>query len=65
MNRNIVIRPGTAADAGAIKAVAVAAFKTLAISKHTGKFVIAALRAADALSLSSLVAWSDTSPSLR
>ena len=52
MNRKIVIRPETAADAGAIGDVTVAAFKTLAISDHTEQFVIEALRAAKALSLS-------------
>lgn len=52
MNRKIVIRPETAADAGTIRDVTVAAFKTLAISDHTEQFVIAALRAAKALSLS-------------
>jgi putative acetyltransferase len=52
MNRKIVIRPETAADAGAIRDVTVAAFKTLAISEHTEQFVIEALRVAKALSLS-------------
>lgn len=52
MNQKIVIRPETAADADAIREVTVAAFKTLAISKHTEQFVIEALRAAHALSLS-------------
>lgn len=59
MNRNIVIRSETAADAGAIRAVTVAAFKTLAISDHTEQFVIEALRAGKALSLS-LVAEVDS-----
>jgi putative acetyltransferase len=52
MNRKIVIRPETTADAGAIREVTVAAFETLAISDHTEQFVIEALRAAKALSLS-------------
>jgi putative acetyltransferase len=52
MNRKIIIRPETAADAEAIRAVTVAAFKTLAISDHTEQFVIEALRAAKVLSLS-------------
>ena len=52
MNQKIAIRPETAADAGAIRAVTVAAFKTLAISNHTEQFIIEALRAANALSLS-------------
>jgi putative acetyltransferase len=60
MNQKIVIRPETAADADAIREVTVAAFKTLAISKHTEQFVIEALRAAGALSLS-LVAEVDGS----
>jgi len=59
MNRKIIIRPETAADAGAIREVTVAAFKTLAISNHTEQFVIEALRAANALSLS-LVAEVDS-----
>jgi putative acetyltransferase len=52
MNPKIVIRSETAADVGAISEVTVAAFKTLAISNHTEQFVIAALRAAGALTLS-------------
>jgi putative acetyltransferase len=52
MKQKIVIRLETAADADAIREVTVAAFKTLAISKHTEQFVIEALRAANALSLS-------------
>ena len=52
MNQKIVIRPETTADADAIREVTVAAFKTLAISKHTEQFVVEALRAAGALSLS-------------
>jgi len=49
---NVVIRNETAADMDAIAEVTVAAFKTLDISQHTEQFVIAALRAANALTLS-------------
>ncbi len=52
MNPKIVIRSETAADVGAISEVTVAASKTLAVSNHTEQFVIAALRAAGALTLS-------------
>ncbi len=52
MNPQIVIRNESAADASAITAVTVAAFATLAISGHTEQYVIAALRAADALTVS-------------
>ncbi len=58
MNPNIVIRSETDADAGAITEVTVAAFKTLEISQHTEQFIIEALRAAKALTLS-LVAEMD------
>ncbi len=47
-----VIRNETAADVEAIAEVTVAAFKTLDISQHTEQFVIAALRTANALTLS-------------
>jgi len=46
------IRPETAEDVDAITAVTVAAFRTLAVSNQTEQFVIEALRAAGALSLS-------------
>ena len=46
------IRPETSADVSAIAEVTVAAFKTLAISNHTEQFIIAALRAAKALTVS-------------
>jgi putative acetyltransferase len=46
------IRDEVDADVGAITEVTVAAFKTLAISNHTEQFVIEALRAANALTLS-------------
>lgn len=52
MNPKIVIRSETVADASAITEVTVAAFKTLEISQHTEQFIIAALRAAGALTLS-------------
>lgn len=52
MNNKILIRSETIADAGAIGEVTVSAFKTLAISNHTEQFIVAALRAANALSVS-------------
>jgi putative acetyltransferase len=52
MNLKIVIRSETAADVSAITEVTVAAFKTLEISNHTEHFIIAALRAAKALTVS-------------
>ncbi len=52
MNPKIVIRSETDADVNAITEVTVAAFKTLKISHHTEQFIIAALRAAKALTIS-------------
>jgi len=52
MNPNIVIRPETVSDADAITGVTVAAFETLEISSHTEQFIVTALRAAGALTLS-------------
>ena len=52
MNPKIVIRSETAADVSAITEVTVAAFETLEISDHTEQFIIAALRAANALTIS-------------
>ena len=52
MNVKIVIRSETDADVNAIAEVTVAAFKTLEISNHTEQFIIAALRAAKALTIS-------------
>lgn len=52
MDQNIVIRSESDADVRAIGAVTVAAFATLEISNHTEHFIVAALRAAKALSLS-------------
>jgi len=52
MNLKIVIRSEADADVNAIAEVTVAAFKTLEISNHTEQFIIEALRAAGALTLS-------------
>jgi putative acetyltransferase len=52
MNSKIVIRSETDADVSAITEVTVAAFKTLEISNHTEQFIIEALRAAKALTVS-------------
>ncbi len=52
MKPNLFIRPETAADVAAITEVTVAAFATLEISRHTEQFIIAALRAAGALTVS-------------
>lgn len=50
--QEIVIRDETMADAAVITEVTVAAFETLEISNHTEQFIIEALRAAKALTLS-------------
>ncbi len=52
MNPRIVIRSETDVDVSAITEVTVAAFKTLEISNHTEQFIIEALRAAKALTVS-------------
>ena len=52
MNPKIVIRSETDADVSAITEVTAAAFKTLEISNHTEQFIITALRAAKALTVS-------------
>ena len=52
MTDEVVIRSETSADVGAITEVTVAAFETLAISDHTEQFIISALRAAEALTVS-------------
>jgi putative acetyltransferase len=52
MNPKIIIRSETDADVSAITEVTAAAFKTLAISSHTEQFIVKALRAAGALSVS-------------
>lgn len=58
MKPQIVIRSETEADVAAITEVTVSAFKTLEISNHTEQFIIEALRAAKALTVS-LVAEAD------
>jgi putative acetyltransferase len=58
MNSKIVIRSETDTDSSAITEVTVAAFKSLEISNHTEQFIIEALRAAKALTVS-LVAEMD------
>lgn len=58
MTDKVLIRSETSADVSAIAEVTVAAFKTLAISNHTEQFIIAALRAANTLTVS-LVAEMD------
>jgi len=52
MNPNILIRDETKADVSAIIDVTVSAFRTLEISHHTEQFIIEALRAARALTVS-------------
>ena len=52
MNPKVEIQDETDADAGAISEVTVAAFKSLEISNHTEQFIISALRAAKALTVS-------------
>jgi putative acetyltransferase len=52
MKLEIVIRAETSADIDAITEVTVAAFATLAISNRTEQFIIEALRAAKALTIS-------------
>jgi putative acetyltransferase len=52
MNPKIVIGSETDADVSAISEVTEAAFKTLKISNHTEQFIIAALRAAKAFTVS-------------
>lgn len=58
MNPKLVIRSETDADITVITEVTFAAFKTLDISNHTEQFIIEALRASGALTLS-LVAEMD------
>lgn len=50
--QSITIRDEAAADVDVITAVTIAAFQSLEISSHTEQFVVMALRAAGALSLS-------------
>jgi putative acetyltransferase len=52
MNPKIVIKSERDSDVSAITEVTVAAFKTLEISNHTEQFIIEALRAAKALTVS-------------
>ena len=52
MNPKILIRSETQLDVRAITEVTVAAFRTLEISNHTEQFIIEALRAAKALTVS-------------
>ena len=52
MKPEITIRSETDADAYAISDVTIAAFKTLEISNHTEQFIVEALRAAKALTIS-------------
>lgn len=52
MNSSLLIRDEIPADVVAIHDVTVAAFKTLAVSNQTEQFIIAALRAAKALTVS-------------
>ena len=58
MDTKIVIRDETSADVDVISEVTMAAFETLPISNHTEQFIIEALRAAKALTVS-LVAEMD------
>ena len=52
MTVTFTLRTETPADIGAITEVTMAAFETLAISQQTEHFIVAALRAAGALTLS-------------
>lgn len=52
MKSPLLIRDETPADAAAIHDVTVAAFKTLAVSRQTEQFIVAALRVAKALTVS-------------
>ena len=58
MNPKIIIRNEIEADVDAITEVTVAAFRTLEISSHTEQFIVEALRANNALTLS-LIAEAD------
>ena len=58
MNPKIIIRNEIDADVDAITEVTTAAFKTLEISNHTEQFIIEALRADNALTVS-LIAQMD------
>ena len=52
MKKHMLIRDETEADLSAITAVTIAAFKTLEISNQTEQYIIEALRAAKALTVS-------------
>jgi len=52
LNSKISIRTETLGDIAAISEVTIEAFKTLAISQHTEQFIVEALRAAKALTVS-------------
>lgn len=52
MNQSVVIRDETDGDVSAITEVTIAAFKTLEISRKTEQYIIEALRAARALTVS-------------
>lgn len=52
MNQKIRLRPEIDADVNAITDVTVAAFESLEVSDHTEQFVVTALRAAKALTVS-------------
>ena len=52
MTDEVRVRSETSADVGVIAEVTVAAFETLGVSNHTEQFIIAALRAAEALTVS-------------
>ena len=52
MHADITIRSETAADVPAIRDVTAAAFATLEVSSHTEQFIVDALRAAGAMTLS-------------
>jgi len=52
MEDKVLIRNETSADVDAIAELTIAAFKTLAISNHTEQYIIDALRAAKALTVS-------------
>jgi putative acetyltransferase len=56
MQTQLMIRDETSADIDAITGVTVAAFATLEISQHTEQFIVAALRAANALTVSLVAA---------
>ena len=58
MNPKTTLRDETPADVNAIAELTIAAFRTLEISHHTEQFIVAALRAAKALTIS-LVAEAD------